>query len=209
MRFVVAFSIAVFIALAIWVTSGSSAAFDLAGIHAIQSLRTASLDEVVAYFTLFGSTPGAILAILVTAAWAFRRDRHLARCILAVGLVAELSYPIFKLIFQRDRPLELATVFLPTTFSFPSGHAVVSVAVYGMIAYAFARLHARLRTPLAIFAPVFSLALGLSRPYLGVHWPTDVVAGFALGTVILVGGIHWHRARETADRSSFDDSLRR
>lgn len=188
-RFVVGFSIAVFVALSIWVATDNSGAFDLAGIHAIQSLRTPSLDEAVAYFTLFGSTPGVIIAILFTAAWAYRRDRRLAHRVLAVGLVAELSYPILKLIFQRDRPLELATVFLPTTFSFPSGHAVVAVAVFGIVAYAFAQLYPRLRTPLAIFAPLFTLALGLSRPYLGVHWPTDVLAGFALGTLILVGGI--------------------
>ncbi len=214
-RLVVALSIAVFVALSIWVATGNSAAFDLAGIHAIQSFRTAALDEAVAYFTLFGSTPGVILAILLTAAWAFHRDRRLARSVVAVGIVDELSYPILKLIFQRDRPLELATVFLPTTFSFPSGHAVAAAAVYGMLAYTFARLYPRLRTPLAIIAPLFILALGLSRPYLGVHWPTDVVAGFALGTLILVGGIRLSRdpRRKTAEpnvrqngrRSSPDD----
>ena len=69
-----------------------------------------------------------------------------------------------------------------------------------MIAYAFARLYPRSRTPLAIIAPMFALALGLSRPYLGVHWPTDVLAGFALDTLILVGGIRGARAADAQTR---------
>ena len=190
MRLVVVLAIAVFVSLALWVTLGNAAAFDRVAIHAIQAVRTSTLDEVVASFTLFGSTPGVIIAILATAGYAaLRHDQRLAYGVLGVGVVDELSYPILKLIFQRDRPLDLATVFLPTTFSFPSGHSVAAVAVYGMIAYALARLHPRLRMPLLVIAPLFSLALGLSRPYLGVHWPTDVLAGFALGTLILVGGI--------------------
>lgn len=196
MRIVIAIAVAVFVGLAIWVTTGNSASFDLAVIHAIQSVRTPALDDAVAYFTLFGSTPGVIIAIALTAGWAaLRGQRTLALCTLAVGGADELAYPILKLIFQRDRPLDLATVFLPTTFSFPSGHATASVAVYGFIAFAFARLHPRLRVPLAIVAPLFALALGLSRPYLGVHWPTDILAGFALGTLILVGGIRLVHSR--------------
>lgn len=190
MRFVVVLAVSVFLALAVWVTTGGSAGFDLDVIHAIQSLRTPSLDQAVAYFTLFGSTPGVIIAIAITAGWAaLRHDKRLALAVLALGVMDELSYPVLKLIFQRDRPLDLATVFLPTTFSFPSGHSVAAVAVYGMIAYAFARMYPRLRTPIAILAPLFSLALGFSRPYLGVHWPTDVVAGFAIGALILIAGI--------------------
>lgn len=196
MRVVVAIAVAVFVAVAIWVLTGYSASFDLTAIHAIQALRTPALDEVMAYFTLFGSTPGVIIAIAVTAGWAaLRGQRNLALCTLAVGVADEISYPILKLIFQRDRPLELATVFLPTTFSFPSGHATASVAVYGFVAFVVARLHPRLRMPLAIFAPIFALALGLSRPYLGVHWPTDILAGFALGTLVLVGGIRLVHSR--------------
>lgn len=199
MRFVVVLSIAAFIAVSLWVTLGHTTRFDLGGVHFLQSVSSPTLDEIVAYFTLFGSLPGVVIAILLSAAWAaHRQDKHLALCLLAVGAADELSYPILKLIFQRDRPSDLATAFLPTTFSFPSGHATASVAVYGMIAYAFARLYPRLRTPLVIIAPIFALALGLSRPYLGVHWPTDVLAGFALGTLILAGGIHFARATKGA-----------
>ncbi len=197
MRSVVALSATVFVALALWVTIGNAASFDLEGLHLLQSLRSPALDEAIAYFTLFGSTIGVIIAVLVTATYAaLRHHRRLALCILAVGAANELTYAILKLIFQRDRPTDLATVFLPTSFSFPSGHAVSAVAVYGMIAYAFARIHPRLRTPLAIVAPIFALVLGLSRPYLGVHWPTDILAGFAVGTLILIGGIHRVRATD-------------
>ncbi len=189
MRLVVALSIATFIAISLWVTVGNPASFDLAGVRLLQSLSSPTLDELVAYFTHFGSTPGVIIAVLVTGGWAaLRHDRRLALCTLAVGAANELIYSLLKL-FQRDRPSEFATFSLPTTFSFPSGHAVSAVAVYGMIAYAFARLHPRSRTPLTIGTPIFALALGLSRPYLGLHWPTDILAGFAVGTLILVGGI--------------------
>lgn len=72
--------------------------------------------------------------------------------------------------------------------SFPSGHTMVATAVYGMTAIVIARLRPGLRVPVYGSAPFLVLFIGISRVFLGVHWPTDVLAGFAAGGLVLVAG---------------------
>jgi undecaprenyl-diphosphatase len=65
---------------------------------------------------------------------------------------------------------------------------MVSTAVYGIAAFVAARLWPRLRWPLYVGMPLLVLIIGISRVYLGVHWPSDVLAGFAAGGLILLAG---------------------
>lgn len=106
----------------------------------------------------------------------------------ALGGVALLNH-LLKYIFGRHRP-DLWERIVDVSFnSFPSGHAMISLVVYGIIAYwlsAHFRPWQGLIIPAAI---VLIIAIGFSRLYLGVHWPTDIVAGYAAGLVWLVACI--------------------
>jgi undecaprenyl-diphosphatase len=111
--------------------------------------------------------------------------RHAALFVtLAVGSGWLLS-SLFKLAFDRPRPdLVPHGVYVYST-SFPSGHAMMSAVTYLTLGALLARLH-RPRALKAFFlgiAVVLTVVVGLSRVYLGVHWPTDVVAGWAAGSV--------------------------
>ena len=96
-----------------------------------------------------------------------------------------------KLLFARPRP----TVFTPltpeATFSFPSGHTLGAIAFYGLIAYFLWRQDRRIS---AVLAWVFAFWIALSRIYLGVHYPSDVLGSFTIGLLwlgVVIGGIRY------------------
>jgi undecaprenyl-diphosphatase len=85
--------------------------------------------------------------------------------------------------YARERPTLIEALVKEGTFSFPSGHSFISLVFYGIIAYFRMRLHPRLRDRafIAVAAAKFILLIGASRVYLGVHYPSDVLAGYAAG----------------------------
>jgi undecaprenyl-diphosphatase len=91
------------------------------------------------------------------------------------------------LVFERPRPSPLWALAEEASFSFPSGHSVAAFAFYGVITYLiFRRLKGRAaRVALISTASVFIVAIGASRVYLGVHYPSDVVAGYLVGLIWL------------------------
>lgn len=95
-----------------------------------------------------------------------------------------------KLLFHRQRP-GLPHLVEVTGLSFPSGHAMVSFSFYGLLAYlVWANFSGRiLKLLAALFLAVLILAIGISRIYLGVHYPSDVLAGFSAGSFWLVACI--------------------
>lgn len=88
----------------------------------------------------------------------------------------------FKRIFERTRP-PYPLLYAETGFSFPSGHATFSFVFYGALAYLvwISDFPKYLRILMMVFLIFLSLAIGISRIYLRVHFPSDVIAGFALG----------------------------
>ena len=100
----------------------------------------------------------------------------------AVGSGTLLSEGL-KLGFARPRPDLVAHLAEVQSASFPSGHAMVSAIVYLTLGVLLTRTHKQRRTKAVImtYAILLTLMIGLSRIYLGVHWPTDVLAGWALG----------------------------
>lgn len=95
---------------------------------------------------------------------------------------------LLKHIFHRTRP-EIARLVDVSGYSFPSGHAMVSFAFYGMLAYLlWININSNaIRYFITVFLSLLVLAIGISRIYLGVHYPSDVLAGFAAGGFWLVG----------------------
>jgi undecaprenyl-diphosphatase len=100
------------------------------------------------------------------------------------GIINEL----LKSVFQRVRPDLFSGPFHLTTYSFPSGHAMGSIACYGMLAFLGIRLlRGRwAKIALGVAAALLILGVGLSRIYFGVHYPTDVIGGYLAGAAWLV-----------------------
>lgn len=100
----------------------------------------------------------------------------------AVGSGSLLSETL-KFGFARPRPDLVAHLAEVQSASFPSGHAMISAIAYLTLGVLLTRVHKQRRTKIIImsYAILLTLMIGLSRIYLGVHWPTDVLAGWALG----------------------------
>lgn len=106
----------------------------------------------------------------------------------AVAAMATLGIgTLIKITLQRERPVtEYVAGMLFKSFSFPSGHALGSTVVFGLVAYlAFQHLPQPLGIVVASFLVLLIIAIGVSRVYLGAHFPTDVIAGWVLGCIAL------------------------
>jgi undecaprenyl-diphosphatase len=181
---VAAIGTAFFVTLAGHVRSGSTQAFDDSVIRWLAAHHSRNLDAVMVEATALG-TGVVVLMIVAVAALFLVLTNHKYSAILlfasaAGGIVLNV---ILKLGFNRPRP----SIFLPevhtVSSSFPSGHAMSAAIVYSTVAYLAARLHKRMWARWLVMTAAFVVIalISFSRLYLGVHYPSDVIAGVAIG----------------------------
>jgi phosphatidylglycerophosphatase B len=178
-----------FAVLALGVANGRADAFDAAIRNQIHAHATSGFTEIAQLLSLTGSAivwvPG--LAVAIVAFWMIH-DRRRAFALAIVMAGATLLDNGLKLVFHRVRP-DVFFGVLPDTFSFPSGHALFSLCFYGALGAVFATQlrSTAIRIAIWILIAFLVLCIGLSRIYLGVHYPTDVLAGFLAGGAWLSG----------------------
>lgn len=148
-------------------------------------LRNPVLTKFAIYVTDFGDTITIIaitfilvLFLLVLQKWQTGLWLGLSVAVGAGGLNA-----IIKNIYQRPRPDQIEHLVEQGGYSFPSGHSMASLILYGSILFLFLKItkNRQLKWLLGFIMTVLIVAVGLSRIYLGVHYPSDVIAGFSLG----------------------------
>ncbi|MDP4199956.1 MAG: phosphatase PAP2 family protein [Bacteroidota bacterium] len=171
----------------------------------IHAHRTATLDQIAFLASGIGSATGiTIIGIaLVLALLIMNRYVDLGT-LAAVLLGATVLMLTFKLLFHQVRPHVFEPLVRETNFSFPSGHSLTSFSLWGFLAWWIVSMNHRQvwRWILGILGLGIAVLVALSRLYLGVHWPTDVVAGMLLGfswVGVCVTGQHWltrHARRE-------------
>lgn len=161
------------------------------------------LVDVFRVVTFAGNAIFLALVTAVALAVLLRRRAYLHGALLAGAAAGiEVTNAVLKLAFQRPRP-ELAFVHLDT-YSFPSGHAAGSAAVYTLLAALLGRtLRRRGRVLLGLATTVLVGSIAFSRLYLGAHYLSDVLAGLALGVAWTAGcllAFELVRARRSARR---------
>jgi undecaprenyl-diphosphatase len=172
-----------FAILARLVMSGATKDFDAAIRNAIHSWANPLLTRAMLGITNLGA-PTFLLTVGAVLVWRFyvaRRPR--AAIIFAIATIgAELLDQALKYSFRRARPDVFFGMAQPPSYSFPSGHSVESACFYGVLAAILTvGTPSRLRKAgIWTAAALLTLAIGTSRIYLGVHYPTDVLGGYAL-----------------------------
>ncbi|GAA1899964.1 phosphatase PAP2 family protein [Williamsia serinedens] len=146
------------------------------------------LTSVFRVITTVGNTAAMTLIAVVATVVLWRRHRALALTVLLGSATGWLLMQALKYGVARPRPPERFRVLAIDTYSFPSGHAMMSAIVLGLVAVAAWRTSTWVRAHAAVLAvaPVASALIGASRVYLGVHWTTDVVAGWVIGALWVV-----------------------
>ena len=143
------------------------------------------LRQLMLDLTTLGGTTVLVLVIAGSAAFVYLKGAHrMALVILGATTSGSLIVTLLKGFFERPRPTLVDHLVIEHSASYPSGHAANSAIVYLTIAVLFSRVEDSLRTRLFVLsvALLLTLAIGISRVALGVHWPSDVLAGWMFGT---------------------------
>ncbi|WP_150268479.1 phosphatase PAP2 family protein [Paenibacillus tepidiphilus] len=171
-----------FALIATLVVQEGTLAFDRSVISFVQGMETGGLTFLAKGLSLVGSTGLVIGISIVAMVLLFCLLKHWAE--LAFFLVASLGSQLLnismKLWFRRERP-NIHRLAEAAGYSFPSGHSMAAFTLYGVLAYLLWR-HTRSRKErllLILFAVLMTLGIGWSRIYLGVHYPSDVIGGYA------------------------------
>ncbi len=190
-RFVLLFAgvllpLAGFVALADEVHEFESFHFDAPLLWKMHGLHSPGLDQ---FFTLLSKLgyewfliPADVLIVLALL-W---RKRWREASFVAISFVGSALLNLgSKQFFQRDRPSLWESIAPESTFSFPSGHAMGSMTL--AVTVALLAWNTRWRWPVLVLAPGFSVLVSVSRVYLGVHYPSDILAGWCAALVWVVG----------------------
>lgn len=157
-------------------------------INLIYLLRSSTLNNIMLFFTNLGTWQIVFIGVFVVSFLLFALNLlpYLFALIISV-IGGEVSIGVIKYLVQRPRPPSISALVLEKGFSFPSGHSLVAFSFYGFLSYIIYRIsHKKTWKILSISAGMFIIAMiGFSRVYLGIHWPSDVLASFALGAAWL------------------------
>lgn len=157
----------------------------------LYSTRTGWVSEYFYFISYFGTREAVFIIGAVVTFFLLYTKEYIA--ILAFWLVMAgtgLSVQYGKKYINRDRPSDVA-YYTEKNFSFPSGHATTSMALYGFCAYLLYRIYRRSSAHKYMFiaAGFLIVSVGFSRIYLGVHYLSDVLAGFILGFLWILMGL--------------------
>lgn len=182
----------VFLEVADEVLDGEARQFDESVLLAFRSaadrgdpLGPSWVEELARDVTGLGSV--VVLTFLTLAAAGFlllERKHHLAIYVLAAIVTGTIGSSLLKFGFDRPRPDLVAHGHVVYTSSFPSGHSMMSALVFLTLGVLLATAQVKrvMQFYVLALAMLLTVAVGISRVYLGVHWPTDVLAGWAAGS---------------------------
>lgn len=179
-------------ALALWffkkqadrVVQGDADKLDEAIMESVHRIDNAPMHQVMNAATQLGSHLAIGTAAGLTAVMMLRRNRrHDAWTMVVSTGGAMMINTVLKNIFRRQRPIEMARrIKLPKSHSFPSGHSLLSAATYPIVAHHLVENHSLPVQAIAhTLAGMIIVSVGFSRVYFGVHFPSDVLGGFAAG----------------------------
>ncbi|MEH2221692.1 phosphatase PAP2 family protein [Nostoc sp.] len=162
-------------------------AFDTSFLLWLHQFANPHLDNLMLFITNLGNPSTVVIVAGATflLLW-WQRYREEAKIFVLVCLGGLILNTGLKLLFSKPRPELWHRLISEKSFSFPSGHALGSMVLYGFIAYELAIHYPHFAKIIYSLTVIFIAAIGISRLYLGVHWPTDIIAGYGVGFLWLM-----------------------
>ena len=187
------------------VLEGDARQFDETTRAAVHQLASPAMTVIMRGFSFVGSTIALTVAsIFVIVRFAMQKWGREAKLFAATMIGAALLNTTLKLTFKRARPVPFFDLTPPETYSFPSGHSLMSACFFGALAaIVTARIKRRsVRVIVWIVSTTMFLLIGFSRIYLGVHHTTDVIAGFAAALIwiLIIRFVEMQLKRRRRDR---------
>ena len=175
-----------FVELTDSISGTSLKSYDRAVTDFIISFRTPGLNKFFQFITDTGDLYGYLIATALASLFFFLKFRNwkIILELIAVTILAALSNIALKRVINRQRP-EIEHLVVVESLSYPSGHSMSAMAFYGFLIYLSFRIKmSRWLRGFLIFLFVFLiLGIGISRIYLGVHFPSDVLGGYTAGLI--------------------------
>ena len=199
-----------FVGLSVEVDTGTIMRQDVALLRWIHSIFPAWLEVPMQAVTALGYYSVVAVVLLVAAYLFFRRGLRLYAFFLVISTIGDMILTTALKIFNHQpRPhlFHSPGYPVPSSYSFPSGHATMAVGFWGlMCVLAAMELRASRRRGLIALGAILALLIGFSRVYLGVHYPGDVLGGYllatswaaAVGTFLML----WHSLRKVSSGKS-------
>lgn len=177
--------IIIFGIIAYFVINHQTGYFDSFVYNVITFFKTDYLTGFYKFITFFASEVMILLVSLVLII-VFKNKKYGAFALLNAISILILNI-LLKLIFMRDRPYDLM-IITESGYSFPSGHAMASLGFYGFIIYLlwYFNITKRMKILFSIMLSILILLIGMSRIYLGVHYASDVLAGYMVSGAYLI-----------------------
>ncbi len=181
-------ALTIFVLIARTIITHNTYQFDVSAFDFLDARINQANTGIMEFFTFLGTHWFLIPANIILSLWFLfvEKKRWLSIKIPAIALSSVILMAILKFTFERVRPDN--PVILATGYSFPSGHALMSVTFYGLIIYIasekFKTLLPKILT--AFFFSFLIIIIGISRVYLRVHYASDVIAGFCVGFMWLL-----------------------
>jgi undecaprenyl-diphosphatase len=174
----------IFVEFASHVSSGATQVFDDRVLQWIARQRSPGLDKVMLEITFLGTGTVVLVAVAVSGMFLWLSNHRYSALLLFISTSGGiLLNHLLKAGFSRPRPQIVEWGTTVVSSSFPSGHAMSSAVVYGTVAYLAGRLQRRRlhRVITMLLAGLLIVLISVSRLYLGVHYPSDVLAGVIIG----------------------------
>lgn len=158
----------------------------------IQGFTSNNITIIMIVITTFGSAFVLVPVAITTIYALLKKKRHSWEALMVIISLSGgwILNDFLKSLFNRQRP-DLTWLVKAGGYSFPSGHSMMSAIFYGFLAYLLwgSLMTCKSRIITILVATILILLIGISRIYLGVHYPSDVLAGFAAGSFYLTGCI--------------------
>ena len=177
-------SLIVFIIVSIHVYFGKTSTFDLLLYNIIINLKNDYVTNFFKTITLFG---GEYIITLITFSFLLYKNKKFFLFLFIDMISIVLLNYILKLTFLRERPFDLM-IINEKGYSYPSGHSMVAVSFYGFIIYLIWKMKIKKTYKYILTFVIASLIIliGISRIYLGVHFPSDIIGGYSISLCFLI-----------------------